>query len=523
MTRAAIAFALVVFAAMAAASAAWAQTSLPTDKGLPLQVKVGVEFVDLGEFKENAGTFNATVDVRLRWQDLRLRRPAAEANNPPKVYLGAAAKAEAAKIWLPAAEIVNQRGQARYSTMGLRIYPDGTVELMRRTTGAFATGVDVGKLSVRPAEAAPCGRRTRRKRRQGRAAIRSERPRFQPHRRGQPVSTAGNLGSFRCKAAPLPGWNGVSHPQVVASLEVRRQPSVVVASIFIPLFASLLIPMLSIWLNRVEDGKFQIETFELVNIIIGGLFAVIALNFTIYSTYEVLGSGDNPVSRLFALNYIALGVGLLVNVLLVRFRVVEALFGRYVQEQLFLVLSWAIPVLALTAASAPSSPLRRCPVSGPPGRPKARLRLFCPCAGRILARRQQGFYRRGADAIGRAPNSRQSDPRLAVSAPRTIHLRARGKSHSIAPVNAQFPVGPNQHGDQRCKHARSRNHVDKGRRSPGARDLFPAADRRSLRGRGGCVREAEGHLAGRPHHRQLPREAQPRRSGSTTNSPNSAS
>ncbi len=126
----------------------------------------------------------------------------------------------------------------------------------------------------------------------------------------------------------------------------------VIAAIFIPLFASLLIPMLSIWLNRVDDGKFQIETFELVNIIIGGLFAVIALNFTIYSTYEVLGSADNPVSRLFALNYITLGIGLLVNVLLFRYGVIERLFGRYVQEQLYLVLAWAIPVVVLTAAGA---------------------------------------------------------------------------------------------------------------------------------------------------------------------------
>ena len=68
-----------------------------------------------------------------------------------------------------------------------------------------------------------------------------------------------------------------------------------------------------------------------------------------------------------------------------------------------------------------------------------------------------------AGAIGRAPNSRQSDSRLAMSAPRTIHLRAREEKPSTAPIDVQFPVGPNKHGDQRCKHARSRNHVDKGR------------------------------------------------------------
>jgi hypothetical protein len=118
------------------------------------------------------------------------------------------------------------------------------------------------------------------------------------------------------------------------------------------LFASLLIPLLGIWLNRVEDGVFQIETFEFVNLIVGGLFAVIALNFTVNSTYQVLGSGDNPVSRLFALNYVALGISLMINVLMFRFNVVGRWFGRYVQEQLYLFLIWAVPLLMLVSAAS---------------------------------------------------------------------------------------------------------------------------------------------------------------------------
>ena len=46
--------------------------------------------------------------------------------------------------------------------------------------------------------------------------------------------------------------------------------------------------------------------------------------------------------------------------------------------------------------------------------------------------------------------------------------------------------------------------------APALATYSAAADRRSLRGRGGCVREAEGHLAGRSHPRQFPREAHPR-------------
>lgn len=347
MIRAALALAF----ALLAAPCALAQTTVPTDKGLPLQVKVGVEFMDISAFKENAGTFIATVDVRLRWQDLRLSRPAAEASDPPKVYLGDDARSQAAKIWLPSAELVNQQAKPSYAAMGLRIFPDGSVEMTKRITAEFKTPVNVErfpfdrqKLNLAVAV---------RDQSTDTVALRFEQDDLDFSRTAADASLDGwEFGPVSLRSEPLAGWNGDSHPQVVASLEVARQPSMVVASIFIPLFASLLIPMLSIWLNRVEDGKLQIETFELVNIIIGGLFAVIALNFTIYSTYDVLGSGDNSVSRLFALNYIALGIGLLVNVLIFRFGVAERFFGRYVQEQLYLALSWAIPILVLTTAAA---------------------------------------------------------------------------------------------------------------------------------------------------------------------------
>ena len=98
--------------------------------------------------------------------------------------------------------------------------------------------------------------------------------------------------------------------------------------------------------------RFQVDTFEMVNIIIGGLFAVIALNFTVNSVYQVLESGDNPVNRLFALNYMTLAISLAVAILVYRFRVVERGFGRYAQEQFYLFLVWAIPLLVLTTAVA---------------------------------------------------------------------------------------------------------------------------------------------------------------------------
>ena len=84
MKRTLLAFALSIIGACAAA--AQTPTSLPIGKGLPVLVKVAVAFVEITALNENTSTYKATVDVRLRWEDPRLRRPSEEATDPPKVY-----------------------------------------------------------------------------------------------------------------------------------------------------------------------------------------------------------------------------------------------------------------------------------------------------------------------------------------------------------------------------------------------------------------------------------------------------
>lgn len=341
---------LTLVIALFAASAAQAQTGVPTGKGLPVRVNVAVEFVELIGFKENTGVLTATVDVRLRWQDLRLRRSAQDASQSPQIFRGAEAGAQIAKMWVPPVEFANQRGKAAYTSAGLWIYPDGSVEMIKRTSGDFASSVSVDSfpfdrqklrldIAVRDVDAQT-------------VVLVFDENDFNDSRRSKQASLDGwELGNVTLRGEAMNGWHGATHSQVVASLEIIREPAMIIASIFIPLFASLLIPMLSIWLNRSKDGNFRIETFELVNIIIGGLFAVIALNFTINSTYEMLGSGANPVHELLALNYLTLGIGLVVNVLLFRYGVVARLFGRYVQEQVYFFVCWALPVLTLATAA----------------------------------------------------------------------------------------------------------------------------------------------------------------------------
>jgi hypothetical protein len=153
-------------------------------------------------------------------------------------------------------------------------------------------------------------------------------------------------------ATILPGWNGDRYSRVTASLFVDRTLTTALAPIFIPLVASLLIPLLAIWMNRATLEGFEIEAFELANMGIGGLFSVIALSFAIYSSYSVIAGGDNTVTRLFALNYATLALSLGIVVALFQYNLVHRWFGPYLHQQFFKWLSWALPVLTLGTSVA---------------------------------------------------------------------------------------------------------------------------------------------------------------------------
>lgn len=334
-----------------AGAAVAAETALPKDNGPPVNVEVGFAFVDLQGFDENLGTFRATVDLRLRWSDPRLKDANANSGTPPQTFTDKAADEKMRGIWVAPVIIANQHGAAAASSHGLRLYPTGGVELIHRITADFDVDVDVGKF--------PFDRQhlTLEARVDGLplslVALRFGQPELDFSRASRDAKIPGwSVGLVDLRSAPALGWYNVPQARVIASLEVTRQPGLIVASIFIPLLASLLIPLLAMWLNRIEDGVFQVDTFELVNIIIGGLFAVIALNFTVYSTYVVLAEGDNTVNRLFALNYLALAVALLVNISFARFNVVAGLFGPWVQEQAYCVLMWLIPMVVMVLAAA---------------------------------------------------------------------------------------------------------------------------------------------------------------------------
>lgn len=326
-------------------------TTIPLGKGLPVIVRVGLYFQEIAALDENENTFTGTVDMRLRWEDPRLRYPARQAPRGFQEYQGVKAQEKLTAIWTPGVTFANLKGNPSYQITNIRIYPDGWVELMQRTTAQFSINLDAttfpfDKQMLRIEV-------TLRERTTKEASLVFLQADLDFSSSAKDISIDGwEVGLVNLTRAMRQGWYGSFHSSVVIGLEVVRDSSKTIAPIFIPLLASLFIPLLAIWMNHTQDGAFQIEAFEIANIIVGGLFALIALNFTIEGSYEAIASSDNAVTRLFGLNYSTLALSLMIVVLLFRFNVPMRLFGRYVQEQTYQFLSWAVPTLVIGIAAA---------------------------------------------------------------------------------------------------------------------------------------------------------------------------
>jgi len=325
--------------------------STPTGKGLPVVVRIGLYFAEIETIDEQHGWFGSTVDLRLRWEDPRLRFPAAEALGGFMDLRGEQAEARLAEIWAPDVAIANLIDKPTYQVRRLRVSPEGRVELMQRTTGKFTTAFDVDRFPFDRQELMI--ELVERREPLHRLALDFRQDDVEFSRVADGVKVAGwNPGLLHLRRDAMASWHGESQSRVRAALQLTRNPGKTMAAIFLPLLASLLIPLLSLWLQRVEDGRIKIETFELSNILVGGLFAVIALNFTISAAYPNLVDSDTTVTRLLGLNYLFLAVSLVINIFVFRFNLVGRLFGKHVLTQFFQYLVWAMPVAVLSTAAA---------------------------------------------------------------------------------------------------------------------------------------------------------------------------
>lgn len=325
--------------------------SIPIGKGLPVQVNVAVFFLELGSFDDTKGEFECTTDVRLQWTDPRLAFDRKETLRGYREFLGKEAEEQLDRLWAPTVDVKNRLETGGYVGRRLRIFPDGRVESITRTTGKY-------KTTVNP-ETYPFDRQRLplelivREQTADDVLLVFDKDDVEFSRAGPDAKLDGwEPRVVDLTAGAISGWNGDRYSTATATLFVDRQAATSIAPVFIPLLASLLIPLLALWMNSTSEDGFKVDAFELANMGIGGLFSVIALSFAIYSANPIIASRDNTVTRLFALNYAALAVALTIVVVFFRYQLPRRWFGLHVQSEAFRFLAWATPLLSLATSVA---------------------------------------------------------------------------------------------------------------------------------------------------------------------------
>lgn len=324
---------------------------LPIGKGLPVEVHAAVFFLQVKSFDDTRGEVDCTTDLRLRWTDLRHAFPPSQSFRGYKEWRGKAAEKKLATMWQPQVDVTNRLESGSYVGRRLRIFSDGRIETITRQTGKHSVEVDASRF--------PFDRQYLaldmlvREETTDEVLLRFDFDDVEWSRAASDAKLDGwTMGLVDLDAAIVPGWNGDRYARVTAALIIDRDPSTGLAPIFIPLVASLLIPLLAIWMNKATDDGYEVEAFELANMGIGGLFSVIALSFAIYTSYGMVAGRDNTVTRLFGLNYATLAISLAIVVMFFRYNLARRWFGKYVHMEVFKLISWALPVLTLGTSLA---------------------------------------------------------------------------------------------------------------------------------------------------------------------------
>ena len=321
--------------------------SIPREMGLPIEVRTSINFLQIKAINENEGNFEAVIDTQLIWTDHRL---AFDKMTTPRGYIeyrNEDASKRLNEIWRPDAAYLNRIGEPASEIKNLRIYPDGTINYLQRIEAKFETEFELASFPYDHQNlVVHLISRTEPTTRVIFTFTESE---LRFSNSTKPTKIDGwEVGTVSLQKGVQEGLRGTQYPEMTASLKVQREPFVAMATIIIPLLCCLLIPLLVLWINTLDHGEhegFGMSNTEIATFPMSGIFAVVALNFTVVTSYSALGHGDNPVVRLFGLNYIMLGVSFFISIVLYRYYLIKRFFGRYIQDEFFTVICWALPLL----------------------------------------------------------------------------------------------------------------------------------------------------------------------------------
>jgi hypothetical protein len=254
------------------------EVPMPENTPRPLKIGVAVFVNNITKVDDQAGTFEGSLDLQLRWKNpVRAFNPQEMGTNRIEFNHDAATK-KIASIWTPALTLTNATIQS--VEQGLFIYADGTVVLIQRLKGIFnakyrleAFPFDIQNLPIH---------------------IASERYNTNQITLIQEQRDINNSGlskeisllSWQPKRltfvrSQTRGWNGQFFPEMQAQIVLARLPTAYLLATLMPFFLVILIPTIATFFIKLDMDKR-------LGYCGSSILALVALSFTYSSRYAML-------------------------------------------------------------------------------------------------------------------------------------------------------------------------------------------------------------------------------------------
>lgn len=329
---------LIFIGSLVAASSAFAQEenqSLPSGVPLPLRVGVAVFLNDVTKINEQAGTYEASIDVRYRWRDPSLAFNAKAVGADRQEFSNELMAAKLRKIWNPRLSIANQNGSLLRTEGGLFIYADGTVEHIQRLKSVLDTKF---RLAAFPFDSQALSVRILSSRyTMNQIALVQDQGDINASGFRETMNISGWTAK-RIEFSPSRnrGWNGDSYPEIESSVFIQRQPFAHLFALLTPFVLLLLVPtIMTLYVKADVAPRMTLWG--------ASVLALIALSFTFSVRYPALGS-DSLVQQIISIGFGFQLLLICLAVTLLNPQVSDRMFSKYVLAELIGFLRWSVPL-----------------------------------------------------------------------------------------------------------------------------------------------------------------------------------
>ena len=259
-----------------------------------MRVGVSVFINDITKINEQAGTFEANIDVRYHWRDPGLAFDAKAEGADRQEFSNEEMDAKLKKMWSPKLTVANQNGATLRSEGGLFIYADGKVEHIQRMRVTLDNKYKLGGFPF-DTQSMPIRVVSRRY-----TTNQLELVQDQEDLNASGIKETMSINGWSAKrlefaSATSRGWSGDMYADLEARVMIKRLPYATLFAILTPFILTLLVPsIMTLYIKADVAPRMTLWG--------ASILALIALNFTFSVRYAALGP-DSIVQQLITIGF----------------------------------------------------------------------------------------------------------------------------------------------------------------------------------------------------------------------------